>query len=396
MNEKKLNNIIKTTKEPFAFILGKYTTTGLGVSRCFGRQNIPIIWLDSNPNQAGFFSKYCNGIVCPNPIKNEKEYIDFLLDIGNNLNHKGIFFPISDIEVNVILNNKSKLEQYYHFPISDLGVTEILLNKQKFYQSLEKNGIPYPKTYFPKDISDVNEISTEVTYPCIIKPHRSEDFRVIFDTKFFSINSTEELIEFYNRAIAKNLEVMIQEIIPGDATHMFGFNAYYDKNNNPIGTFGYTRIREWPLISGNGVLIKNSNSDKFENIITPFIKKISFHGIIDAEIKKDPRDDSFKLIEINPRCWMQITFPLRYGINLPYIAYQDALGKAVKINNNKLEHINWLFGYQDISSAVYNIKKGNLSIGQWICSYSGKKEYSIFAWDDPLPFFRFIVKNKYI
>jgi predicted ATP-grasp superfamily ATP-dependent carboligase len=396
MNAKKLNNLIKTTKEPFAFILGKYATTGLGVARCFGRENISVLWLDSNLYQAGFLSKYCEGVLCPHILENEKEYVDFLLDIGKKINDKGVLFPISDIEVQVILKNKSKLEQYFHIPIADLNYTEILLNKQKFYQTLEKNKIPHPKTYFPNDVSNVYEICNNITFPCIIKPYHSEEFRISFNIKFFSINSMEELIKYYKQSIENNLKVMIQEIIPGDATHMYGYNAYFDENINPIGSFGYTRVREWPPISGNGVLIKNAISDEFENMITPYIKKINYHGIVDAEIKKDSRDKTYKLIEINPRCWMQVAFPMRYGINIPYIAYQDALGKIVNVINLNKEQINWLFGYQDISSAFYNIKKGNLSLGQWICSYKGKKEYSIFSWNDPLPFFRFICKNKNI
>ena len=396
MNVSKLNKVVKTTEKPIAFILGKYVTTGLGASRCFGKEEIPVLWLDTNPNQAGFLSKYCTGAVCPNPKNNEKNYIDFLLEIGDNLNHKGVLFPIADIEVTTILKHKSKLEQYYHIPMADLKITEILLNKQKFYQTLEKQGILHPKTHFPNNASELESISKEVTYPCILKPAFSEYFRIAFNTKFFRVDSHQELIQGYRKAVSKNQEVMIQEIIPGDATQMCGFNAYYDKKFKPNGAFVYKRIREWPPVSGNGVLIGNTTIPELEQIINPFVKKINYHGIIDAEFKKDPRDDTFKLIEINPRCWMQITFPLRYEINIPYIAYQEALGRDMNIIKPKKEQIKWLFMYQDISSAMHSMRKRDLSMSQWIRSYSGKKEYAVFAWNDPLPFFRFICKNKHI
>jgi len=382
-----LDEIIKPIDEPIAFILGKYATTGLGVSRCFGEKRIPVLWFDSNPKQVGSLSKYCKGVVCPHPKNNEKEYVDFLLSVGEKLIHKGVLFPIGDIEVSVILKHRIKLEQYYYIPVSDLKITEILLNKQKFYQTLEKQGIPHPKTYFSQDDAELKSMSKELKYPCIVKPTHSEEFRLVFNTKFFRVESQQELLQKYHKATSKNQEVMIQEIIPGDATHMYGFNAYYNKAFKPNGVFMYRRIREWPPVSGNGVLIENVVIPELEHIVSPFIKNINYCGIIDAEFKKDPRDKKFKLIEINPRCWMQISFPLACGVNLPHIAYLDALGKDMMDMVPRKEQAKWLFMFQDIPSSLKGMVNGELSLRKWIRSYKGKKAYAIFAWDDPAPFF---------
>lgn len=387
----KFNNVIKKTNVPIALILGKYGTTGLGVSRCFGRPGIPVLWLSSNPKQLGFHSKYCTGVVCPHSKNNEKDYVDFLLTVGEKLSHKGVLFPTGDTEVSVILKYRSKLEKYYHIPMADLEVTEILLNKQKFYQTLEKQGILHPETYFLDDLSELEAISKDVRYPCIVKPAHSEYFRLAFNTKFFRAESRQELIQGYQKAISKNQEVMIQEIIPGKAKYMCGFNAYYNKNFTPNGIFMYRRIREWPPVSGNGVLIENVVTPELEQIISRLIKNIKYYGIVDAEFKKDPNKGTFHLLEINPRCWMQISFPMICGVNLPYIVYLDALGKDVDQMIPKKEKMKWLFIYQDIPSSLKGIVNGDLSLREWIRSYKGKKEYAIFARDDPIPFFLGIV-----
>ena len=382
-----LDKIIKSIDEPVAVILGKYATTGLGVSRCFGEKRVPVLWFDSNPKQVGFLSKYCKGVVCPHPKNNEKEYVDFLLSVGAKLNYKGILFPTGDIEVSAILKHRIKLEQYYHIPIADLKVTELLLNKQKFYQTLEKQEILHPRTFFPDDVSELESISKEVGYPCIVKPVHSESFRLEFNTKFFKVKSRQELIQEYRKVTSKKQEVVIQEIIPGDAKHMYGFNTYYNKNFTPNGVFMYRRIREWPPVSGNGVIIENVWLPELEEIITPLVKKIKYYGIIDAEFKKDPRSGMFNLIEINSRCWMQVGLSLICGANLPYIAYLDALGKDVKGIVIKKEHAKWMFMLQDIPSSLKGMLNGELSLRKWIRSYKGKKGYAIFAWDDPAPFF---------
>jgi len=390
-----LDKIIKPIDEPIAVILGKYATTGLGVSRCFGEKRIPVLWFDSNPKQVGFLSKYCKGVVCPHPKNNEKEYVDFLLSVGEKLSHKGILFPTGDIEVSAILKHRIKLERYYHIPMADLKVTEILLNKQKFYQTLEKQGILHPRTFFPDDASELESISKEVRYPCIVKPVHSESFRLEFNTKFFKAESRQELIQEYRKVTSKKQEVVIQEIIPGDAKHMCGFNAYYNKNFTPNGVFMYRRIREWPPVSGNGVLIENVGLPELEEIITPLVKKIKYYGIVDAEFKKDPRSGMFNLIEINPRCWMQVELPLICGANLPHIAYLDALDKDVKNITPKKEHAKWMFMFQDIPSSLRGMLNGDLSLRELTSSHKGKKAYAIFAWDDPAPFFLGFVRTLF-
>jgi predicted ATP-grasp superfamily ATP-dependent carboligase len=395
MKSNKYDDILKNIDKPIAFVLGSYVSTGLGVARCLGRKKVSVIWLDSNRRQIGFLSKYCTGIVCPDPKVNPDEYIDFLIHLGKKLNHKGVLLPIRDIEALVILKNRDKLEKFYYIPMAELEVAEKLLNKHMFYETLKKFDIDHPKIYFPNDMSEVEAFSKKVMYPCIVKPSYSAYFVLDFKTKVFKAESSEQLIKSYKKAFLKNHEVMIQEIIPGEAKCMHGFNAYYDKNFTPNGVFMFRRIREWPHDFGNGCFIESAVIPELEEIINFLIKKIKYYGIIDAEFKKDPRDNKFKLIEINPRCWMQNSLPARCGVNLPHMAYMEAIGKHVEKAVCKKENVKWLSMLEDIQSSLKSMKKRELSIEEWICSFRGEKEYAIFAWDDPIPFFTLYTKSIY-
>jgi len=178
--------------------------------------------------------------------------------------------------------------------------------------------------------------------------------------------------------------VIIQEIVPGGAKNMYGLNAYYDKVGNPNGIFMYRRIREWPHDFGNGCAIESVYVPELEEIIDPVIKKINYRGIVDAEFKKDSRDGKFKLIEINARCWMQIGLPARCGVNIPYIAYKDAIGKNVEKAIYNKKHVKWFYMYEDILSSLKSMLKSEFSFHEWTDSFRGEKEYAIFARDDLL------------
>jgi predicted ATP-grasp superfamily ATP-dependent carboligase len=119
------------------------------------------------------------------------------------------------------------------------------------------------------------------------------------------------------------------------------------------------------------------------------MKNIGYYGIVDAEFKKDPRDGVFKFIELNPRVWMQNSFPSRYGCNLPYIAYLDTIGKPLDIQQGfkPPKKIDWVYFLQDIQSSRAAIQTGSLSLCRWLRDYNLRNDYAVFAWDDPLPFF---------
>lgn len=375
------------TEKPHGVILGKYITGGLGAVRCLGRAGVPVIWIDSTSKHIGFHSKYCTGIVCPDLKNHAREYIDFLIHIGCKLSQKAVLFPVRDLEVLTMLQHRKELEEFYHIPMADLPISEILLNKYLFYKALNQYKLPHARTYYIEKKSDIKKIGKNITFPCILKPFHSARFVLEFGAKVFTTHSIDELQFFYEKAVDKKLEVFIQEIIPGNARNMVGMNAYYDTNGVPHGVFMYRRIREWPHGMGNGCFIESEKIPELEKILTYFIKKIGYYGIVDAEFRLDPRDNQYKLIEINSRCWMQSTLSARCGANIPYLAYLAALGRSLKPDIEIKNHLKWVFIGEDFRSALKGIIDHKLSLKDWINSYRGTIEYSILAYDDLVPFF---------
>ena len=386
MKSEKYKDFIKNTDEPIAFILN-VSETGVGAVRSLGRLCIPVIGLDPNPRSIGLFSRYCKGIVCPDPQDKEKEYVDFLLALGEQLNTKGVLIPGADVDVLAISKHRDELEKYYMFQMAKFDVVEKLVNKKEFYETLEKLGMPHPKTYFLNDVSKVKQIGKEITYPYIVKPIFSANFCREFGTKVFKVNSEEELIKAYNKASSSGHEIVIQEVIPGSDTNLHLVGAYFNRASEPLGIFTFRRIRQYPHGFGNGVLCVSVWIPEIAELCVSFLKKIKYHGIIDAELKRDPRDNKFKFIEINPRIGWQNRLAARCGVNLPYIAYMDAIEKDVEKVISKKEGVKWLYMFNDLRSSFESMLKGELSFIGYINSLRGEKEYAIFAWDDLIPFF---------
>ncbi len=386
MNSKKYKNFVKKQDKPIAFVL-YLGGTGLGVIRSLGRQGIPVIGLDPDPTQVGHFSKYCKGIVCPDPEKNEILCIDFLMKLGEQLNTRGVLIPAADKYVLAIARHSKKLEKYYRIPMAQPHTIETLVDKGKFYSLLEEMNLPHPKTYYPKDMLDVERIVNEVAFPCIIKPVFSHKFFSTFRVKAFKANSTDELLKSYIRAKKDDQEIVIQELIPGVNTDNYIVNAYFNQISEPLGIFTHRVVRQYPLNLGTSPHTVSVWIPEIAEMCISFLKKIKYQGLMDADIRRDPRDNKFKFIEINARVGWQSSLAMRCGVNLSYLAYMDAIGKDNKTTPPQREGIKWLYMFDDLRSSAMSMLRGQLSPISYMKSLRGEKEYAIFAWDDPYPFF---------
>lgn len=370
---------------PVAIILGRYATTNLGAVHSFASHHIPTLVVDAR-KQSTFFSRYTIGVQSPDPTQSVDNYVAFLLKLGRRLSSKGVLFPTGDTETLLLTKQYDSLSQYYHFTSAAYPLIDSLIDKGSLATLLEKYHIPHPATFVVDPESDVSSISREITYPCILKPRYPTQFRLDFPTKVFQATSPTQLLELIDKASMKGHAMIAQEIIPGNADGMFGFNAYYDRTGGVHGAFNYQRIREWPLGFGNGCYLRQVSEPQMEQMTTALLKPLQYHGIVDVEFRRDHRDGVLKFIEINPRLWMQNSFPARLGCNHAYLAYLDALDRPLPRTSSCNDFsVHWVFGAEDLQSFLAGLRQGTLSMKEWLAAYRPGNVFATFSWDDPLP-----------
>jgi D-aspartate ligase len=378
-----LNNFEDGT--PPAIIMGPYATSNLGVIHNLAAHHIPSIVIDAR-RQCSFFSRYALGLLSPNPSQSVDDYLEFLLDLGRSLPGKAVLFPTADTETLILSQHHDRLTPHFHSTSALYELLNVLINKQSLFELLERYQIPHPATYIVDPGSDLGKISKQIPYPCILKPCYPAQFRLDFPTKAFQASSPEQFLSLVQKITAKGHELIAQEIIPGTAESMFGFNAYYDKHGDVHGQFIYQRIREWPLGFGNGCYLRQVHEPQLEEMTTKLIKPLGYHGIVDVEFRRDARDGQMKLIEINPRIWMQNRFPGYLGYNHPYLAYRDALDLPLQPSMSLEDSsLHWVFGAEDLQSGLAGVRQGTLPIKEWLTTYLRPNLYATFSRNDPFP-----------
>ena len=358
---------------------------GLAVVRNLGRSGVTVYCVVDEKDEVRY-SRFCKKyFIVPHIQESVSVLSNFLEEVERDLDDHAVIFPSSDSYTLHLSLLKEELENNYYIPLASYKVVETLVNKAEFCKSLSKNSVPHPATYIPESPEDVKRMGKDVKYPLFVKPSMSQEFSRKFRAKGFTASSEEELMKYYLLAASHNIDVIFQEVIPGlSAKNVYGIEGYFDKQHNLKASFAYCRLRGWPPVFGNTSLRESIPISELmsQYVVTrDYLHDIKYHGMMEAEWKKDPRDGVFKLLEINARQSMQNSLPTRCGVNLVMLAYLDAIGARTCHTNYYETGVKWIDFPNDLRSAI----KTKTSARDWICSLRRVREWSAFAVDDVHP-----------
>ena len=245
----------------------------------------------------GFFSKYGHRKICSRP-----KLIETLKTIGSQYCNNAIIFPTGDDFLDPIIKHRDDLSQYYHFPLPDNDLLKKILDKSEFYNLVKPLDVDIPKTWLCDDIDSLDEIE----FPCILKPAYGYKFREYFPNKkvivVHEMSYLKKLLRYFSMA---GLKMVIQEIVPGSDEKQISVAFIWIIIRCRLLRLFRRKVRQNPIGYGVGTYVEPYQEDYLENKTKWLLSSIGYKGIAEVEFKYDERDRKYKLIEINPRPWVQ-------------------------------------------------------------------------------------------
>jgi predicted ATP-grasp superfamily ATP-dependent carboligase len=288
---------------------------GLAAIRSLGRAGIRVLAIDHRPSALGFRSKYAERLLSPDPFEDEPRFVNFMRALG-----EVVVFPTHDDSLNAIAQYADDLRVLAPFPAWD--VLERVQSKRAQLEQAVAAGIDIP-VLDPK------------TFPVIVKPERSVEFKRRFRRQAFRCETPAELEE----ALAKTEEFgpIVQELIPGGDDALYTVGSYLDADGRALGVFCGRKLRQTPpgigtCRVGEAVWVEEVVDDALR-----LLAAFEYRGVSQVEFKRDPRDGRFKLMEINARLWQWHGLASACGVDIPLIAYADLTGDTpppVQMNGN--------------------------------------------------------------
>ena len=333
------------------------------------------------------WTRFGTTIVQPCEDGGESALVERLQSIGTQLPVKSVLIPCGDDYVLFLSRHRSELTPYYEFVIPDGQTVEMLVSKKSQYEHARKAGVPTPKTFLFTDDVEGNTLP----YPCLLKPtymHRwakyQENMGIRNKTKVLVANAPEELAKHRPRIAESGLEWIAQELVEGSVDQLYAFYAYFDRDSTLLAAFVRRKLRQRPEF-GAGCYSIGVREDEIVDLGARLLQPVGYRGLANIEFKRDAKDGQFKLIEINARSAAQASLPIDSGVDLPYIAYRDALRKPVQPVSSYRQGVKWVNLAGDFIAFLEHQRRGQLRLREWLSSLRDVRSYAYFAWDDPMP-----------
>jgi D-aspartate ligase len=357
----------------------------LGVVKGLAKEGVFVILMFTDPNDITSHSRFVSQrIRIPSPMTDSDGLLGVLMDPKETWDG-ALLIPTRDEYVVFVSQNSAELRKRFVFTTQDWDITKRIINKNYLYPQAQAAGILTPQVFFPDSVQFITEKRNEFTYPCILKPFESHKFYQIYKRKMLMIHNFEELVEKFIDTQKHKLAVMISEIIPGDDSSFSHYRSYIDSQGEVLAEICTQKLRQYP--SGFGVAAVAKTIPIIEELRQQVLKllgSLSYRGESSAEFKLDPRDNQFKLMEINVRPTVPELHFVAAGINFPYITYLDLVENKRIPSLNYLKELYWIHNYYETVNFVKLLGSGNLNMREFFKPYWKKKVFEISFLDDPI------------
>lgn len=367
-----------------AIVLSTHTM-GLGVIRALGIMGVPVIAVYYDDSDMGYVSKYVEeSIYAPHPEKFKDQFVDLLIENASRFDGS-LLIPADDATLVTVSRQKSRLERYYTVACTEWEVTKKFIDKKHTYALADAIGVPAPRTMVPQSIEDVERYHQMIQYPCLVKPSQGHRYFDLFRQKMVRVDNLDQLLAAFEQAAHFGLEVMFQELIPGDDSHGVNYNSYF-WDGVPLVEFTAQQVRNAPPEFGSPRVVVSKHIPEVIEPGRKILQAMGFYGYSCTEFKKDPRDGVYKLMEVNGRHNRSLLLAVHCGMNFPWLQYRHLVQGELPSVHGYRTGVFWIDLTRDVShSIMYRGKEKGKEIS-YVQPYLKPHIFAIFDLTDPRPF----------
>jgi D-aspartate ligase len=357
---------------------------GLGIVRSLGRRGVPSCVIDDEFSITRF-SRYATYTARAKNLRTEQATLDALIDADRRFGLRGwVLYPTRDETVAALARNRAGLAERFRVPTPAWATTRIASDKANTYQYATRLNIPTPRTWCPRDLSDLSEIDSEG--PWVIKPAVKDEFFYATGAKAWRADTRMDLVALFGTAsaIARPGGVLVQELIPGGGSHQFAYCCLF-KEGRSVACMSVRRCRQHPPDFGRAsTYVETVDIPVLRRLAEAFLRAIDYYGLVEVEFKQDPRDGEYKLLDVNARTWGYHSLSQCAGVDFPYLLFADQTGAAVTQCEAR-SGVRWMRLATDLPTSLLEISRRQLGLREYVRSLRECDVEAAFSREDPVP-----------
>lgn len=374
--------------------------SALAVTRSLGRRGCNVFVSGSGKRNISSSSRLCRkAFATPDPLTDGRGYRRAIAEIVGR-ECIDVVFPMTEQSVYCLNKLREPFGQRVVIACAPPEQMESVSNKYKLFQMAARLGVPIPETIYVTDADDFLGRDIRITrFPVVVKPSFSkieEGGRIIAARVMYAANQGE-LSRLYETKPVLRHPSLIQELIVGEGTGLF---TLFDRDRH-LALFSHRRLLEKPPSGGVSVLSESVPLDaEMVDAAGRLLTEVGWPGIAMVEFKRDIRDGTAKLMEINGRFWGSLQLAVSAGMDFPVLCLDYYLDRrpAAILSDYRVGHkLKWFLGVLD--HMVIRLKKSerlqNLPPGSLTCwevtrellrGTDENTSYDVYDADDPRPF----------
>jgi D-aspartate ligase len=120
-------------------------------------------------------------------------------------------------------------------------------------------------------------------------------------------------------------------------------------------------------------------------LATRLLRAIGYTGLAEVEFMWNVKQARFELLEVNPRIWAWHGLAIAAGLDLPYVAFADAVGQDPPLQPI-CSGVKWVRLLTDVRAVAQDVRSGTVSVRQYVNSLGKSTAFAVLSASDPLPF----------
>lgn len=370
---------------PGALVMNTHIT-GLAVARSLGRAGVPVLGLDKERGGIGQHSRHLSGTgLVPGPEVGEGAALaDHLLALAPSFPTPPVLFATNDDWVLALARHRAALEDAYLFPFAPYDVVQRALSKTALYRACEALGVACPRSWY-LDSTPAEQVAQVVPYPCVLKPDDSRGFYDAFRAKVFVVRSPSEFLARVDEAASYGLTLVAQEWVETEPGGFWSVASYVSADGTARGVFTGRKLEQWPVGFGTSCLADARWDPAIADAGVAVLRALGYWGISEIEFVQDATTGRHLLLDVNTRPWKWVGLPVAAGIDLPLLAYRDAVGSPFTAGP-QVDGTRWVFlrdYVQLVRSRSATVPHEAVSKDEWVSLLAGRPGLLVDAVHDP-------------
>ena len=354
----------------------------LALTRSLGIQKVPV-WLVSNDTPLPSFSRYARRTMTwPGP--DDDGAAAFLLDLAK-VEGLGGFLLIAggDPEVRFVSQSIDQLSAVFDVVLPRWERLKWVCEKPLLYRRARELGLAVPLTY---EITSLEQARTaELRFPVILKPNMGGRSRFA-RAKAVLTNDLQSFLTAYTWGAEEigSENIVVQEMIPGGGESQFSYAALWNEGA-PVAEFTARRTRQYPVDFGyTSTFVEVVDEPQLIDAARRLLGSIGHHGLVEVEFKRDARDGSMKVLDVNPRPWTWFRLGAAAGVDLGAMLWAIKSGQTVQAASAR-PNTSWMYLVRDMVAAGKLISSRRLTKRAYLGSFATVKAWADFTASDPVP-----------